>query len=370
MFSVVLANNIVTNYALGIILVTNIAVWTHYTVTDFYYTENYTGVLNFTTCDNTTMISKLFWTSRVIVDPMVLEYALLATLFLFEMRFRKYEFKEISKNLETCEPNELLLLTNFGQKVNQEEECFLEDDPLLSTRKHMISPKTSIFRALKRNACVIAGLLITTVGILTNIFNIFLQPGKYTTFLNISFVFRNAFMFAITVYAFILINRDFKLKQTALTPNVSGNLLILSLFGLTFFMTLSVLANIYRTDDVAEIIKISGICLEVTCILTFSLQTGFIIQINNGRSYRRTQGWFCLTIDKICLTLALMQIAIWTNASFVIHSFRWAHGFETQYYGEANYDILFHVFWPFVLFFHFKSFVSFYGIYMEQSLTN
>ncbi|CAG2215120.1 unnamed protein product [Mytilus edulis] len=86
MHKFVLTNSIVIFYTVSFILVTNVAVWTYYTVTGYYITREYYSEPNISDCNcNSTFISKVYWRSRVIVDPMIMEYALLASIFVLGM---------------------------------------------------------------------------------------------------------------------------------------------------------------------------------------------------------------------------------------------------------------------------------------------
>ncbi|CAC5377679.1 unnamed protein product [Mytilus coruscus] len=186
MFKYVLKNSIVIFYTVSFILVTNVAVWTYYTVTGYYITKDYYSVSNISDCNyNSTLISKVYWRSRVIVDPMIMEYAMLASIFVFEMwplYFQKEQsdtedtrrnMEELEDRLEICSINVYDQITETSpliQNKSEETKCCFEVKSVL----------ISIVTRMKMHCNVFVGILAVFPPALLDILDIFVSKGTYT----------------------------------------------------------------------------------------------------------------------------------------------------------------------------------------------
>ena len=369
MYKYVLKNSIVIFYTVSFILVTNVAVWTYYTVSGYYITKDYYSVSNVSDCNyNTTLISKVYWRSRVIVDPMIMEYALLASIFVFEMwplNLQKQQFDEQNTRRPIEEPEDRLEICNINvcdqitetspliQNKSEETQCCIKVKGVL----------VSILKRMKMHCNVFVGIVVVFPPALLDILDIFVSKGTYTFPLLVSFCVSTSVMIGLILRCFFLLYRDCCPITSNNFRTVSHCLLILSLSGFTFFITLSLFANIFRDDDVSLSFRGFAIYHEISIIIASYLHTIFILQMSYCRSYTRAGSHAFLRLHNICLTLAVMHLGYWAKNSFISASFRWQKGFESQYFGHKTYDILFHVFFPFGVFFHFKCFILFYGIF-------
>ncbi|CAG2218600.1 unnamed protein product [Mytilus edulis] len=284
------------------------------------------------------------------MDPTVLEYSLLAILFVSELwpkrsnDKRKYSCVYDSMNTEE---STRLILSESNEHMNRQMSInCVPNEPRDRTLAFIV---------------VASAVLINTPCIILFALRIY-GPGNPSVDKTLN-IYNST---EVTVLLFVLF-RCFYLIQTDCMPTekiykyVSKDYMILVSFvgSLVYYtMRLIAYAKLFHDDNT------NGVKLFSYVIMIFAvyLQTVFIFQM---KSYERIRSPIsnCMSIEYACLFMSMNNLIIWGTDSFLASSIVFATDAPTLLYGKQVWVTCYFLLFPIVMFYRFKCFVAFYGLY-------
>ncbi|XP_076073762.1 uncharacterized protein LOC143045268 [Mytilus galloprovincialis] len=329
--------------ALGILSITNISIWTHFTVNVSHHNNWLFNSSTNRTCSKNSTSNILYKSSRPIMEPMTIEYVLLCCIFIFEL------WPKI-QNRGVCD----LLKPNTSS----------DSAPSLLQNGDNINRRRLNIRLLSATI----GFLIILPIVSFKLLDVF-TDYQYAVETLVCYCFSNTLLICLLILCFYLIPfESHRLNKTRSFLFVHY-ILLFGASGFMFFITLSLFNNIYRTDNVDPLIRILAIYMEIAFIILCFLQTTFILHINNYQRNISEQAEY-LSIGNISLTIGVIQLGYWSISSFLSASYGMSASHEREFYGKKMYRILFYIFFPFGVFYHFKSFIFFYDIHQRFKIRN
>lgn len=317
-------------FTLSVLFITNISVWTHYSIFNLHDASSNSS-------NNSCVLSNLYRRSRLIMEPMVLEYSLLANLLILGMWPKQHTHEHSMDDSHT-------------------EYETMETSPLLfqyrSTRSGI---KFSVLYAL-------IGILILCPVI---VFRILLINGEYEKTIEVlaSYSFSNTVLICLTIKCLHLLSIECRHGHTKISHSSGNIVLLFGSSGYMFFVTLSLFNDIHRNDNVEPSTRILAIYMELTFILSCFLQCILILEADKCVKFYRTDKLFFISVENLCLMLGFIHLGSWIDGSFLSESHSMPGGNEAAFYSKTTYALLYNIFFPFRVFFHFKCFILFYDMY-------
>ncbi|XP_063446794.1 uncharacterized protein LOC134726322 [Mytilus trossulus] len=320
------------NMKLRFMYLFGVGIWTHYIIGN--------SVLHAASSNPSNIscfASNLYRKSRLMMEPMVLEYSLLANLLILGM-WPKEQTHEQSMN-----------------DSHPEYETMEMSPLLLQYRSKRSGIKFSVF-------CALIGILIMCPVIVFRILHIHRENGKSIEVLA-SYSFSNTALICLTIKCLHLLSIECRHVNNNTSHSSEHTVLLFGSSGYMFFVTLSLFNDIHRNDNAELLTRVLAIYMELTFIVSCFLQCILILEADKCVKIYKTDKLFFISVENICLMLGFIHLGSWFDSTFLSESYSMPGGNEAVFYSKRMYSMLFTIFFPFRVFFHFKCFIFFYGMY-------
>ncbi|VDI18396.1 Hypothetical predicted protein [Mytilus galloprovincialis] len=243
-------------------------VWTHYSIGNS---------LLHAASSNSSNIScfalNLYTRSRLMMEPMVLEYSLLANLLILGM-WPKEQTHEQSMN-----------------DSHLEYETIEMSPLLLQYRSKRSGIKFSVLYAL-------TGILILCPVIVFRILHIHRENGKSIEVLA-SYSFSNTALICLTIKGLHLLSIECRHVNNNISHSSGPTVLLFGSSGYMFFVTLSLFNDIHRNDNAEPLTPVLAIYMELTFIVSCFLQCILILEADKCVKFYRTDKLFFISVENL-----------------------------------------------------------------------
>lgn len=336
------ANILCLYYGLLVLFVTNISMWTQKTIYSYLIAHlklatNTTNITNNYTCFDDIGLSKAVEILGPYLEPVALEYCLLSLIFISEMW-----------------PNHNNSTPEKREKVD-ESFTFGENDetaPLLMSINNTVRQTESPYH--KRSYVVLViGLAYSFFFVFVQCIFIYVPETKpYLIVSYIVFCCGNAVRIPVTIKCFYAFSGQLQPKQESRKWLNMNHFVILT----TSFATCGFyVVECFTGADVLP--PTFGVLYQINSILRVIatiLQTSFILQM---KQYRKTgEQKSCCSIQNTFLFMCCINLGIWVSYTFV----------TPRYMSNVRKNFMFENFYfPFVVFYHFECFISFFRFFTK-----
>lgn len=350
-----LNSSVAVYYAMLFLFLTNIAVICRVCASSFAqiqevkHNKSHVSKDNKTFCQYNSSIYQIV-DKTAFLEPVFCEYALLSILFLSEMWPIAYE------NAENLKLNTLNINSSRCKNDNSETDPLIprgsdqnHDDSMNRTRKFInisfgtiLMIPSFVLYFLHEKFRNDSGLLLAKTAYISIEATIF---------------------FLFIIKCFYGIQSQCLPKDGRSTFNVTDILLAVCSVGTIAYYCMKLISITFcHLDETVYSLSIYNIVILV--IATY-FQTVFILQIKNYVKNTAMTTWS--SIEYTCLLLAFENLFTWAFDSFVSSENMFSSVSEMEYYGEDSWIILYTFIFPFVIFYRFLCFVSFYDLYIILS---
>lgn len=322
---------------LSVFIVTNLAIWTHFTVLgSIEHAWLSTKDRNRTCKAGSNNAQRLYFSTRLVFEPIVLEFALLSSLFIVKLW----------SNIER---------QNTGLKERHDNNQHMESCG---------SRKSTLLSA-------IVSVVIIGPRVVTKIVATAAKSDSFAFGTLICFCMSNTILLLLILKCFhyALYDCYHGYYQATNIGNHSTNnfMLLVGSSGYVIFITLSLYNNINRNDTVDDKIRYFALYFEITCIVIVLLQNILILQLVKFQRVVRVDPSVNFSVEALGFTIGLLNLGFWAENSFITEKYGMLASHEAQFYGKYAYKTMFHIFYPFGIFYHFECFIFFYEIYVKYT---
>lgn len=286
------------------------------------------------------------------LNPAILEYSLLAVLFVFKVWPKKCQIMDSSLNVL----NDSLLTDSVEERT-----------ALLGSSPGQISQSSTTRRSSLQSSwffwTICLAVFIQLPDYILICVRIYKPNDSHA--ITLFHVYNSAVM---TVLFFVVIRLFYQL-QSECTPIftvykfVSRDYLILfSFVGSLMYYIIRLMAYIELATLDNNTLNIYG---YVISILGLYLQTISIFQMNYYKKNNGASNLF--SIEYTCLFLSVSNLFSWIVDSFLISNIVFAHDAPTKYYGVKIWILFYTLLFPVVVFYRFKCYVAYYELYDKLS---
>lgn len=335
-----LSNTVFLYYCLFFVFLVNISLWTQRTI-DLYYNDfvhfstNHSTLSCYTNKDS--KLSDVINYVRPFLDPILLEYCLLSVIFISKMWPK-------TENTDT-------VLSDFSSSTMFENSS--ESRGLLSGR---ISERGSISRRRSIIAVTFIGVVyIIGYSTIHRLPMYILVPNAFITMTTIVYLAGDItqwFLLIKCFYAFCFELRP-KMKNRNVF-NLKARILVISTVASCGYHVMRMFFFPCSAIQVA---------LTLFRVLAVVLQTILIVQMRLYRKFYRTDS--IVSVDSTFLFLCLVNFAQWMAYTFITFENELRTDEYQLIYDVQNMLKLVHFGIPFVIFYHFECFVSFYHFFRQ-----
>ncbi|CAC5402458.1 unnamed protein product [Mytilus coruscus] len=359
-------------YGLLIIFLTNISVICHALASTFKPMD--VEILNLTTTShhtssNTSCFKSSMYAVLMKINPFLLpafcEYSLVSITFImnmwptFGLKRETFVLDDISLdgNKETSES-----LSNLRESTNERSESTNsrrnnELSPLLNNtgntsnnRQHRIRRFISISVPILLNlpSVILYCLQISKVPSV--------QLGK-----TISIAVVATIELLLYVKCFYSLQTQCKpLKQRECTSlDSSDYILIASVVAAISYSTVKLMSDIYNVNS--ETTYAIGFYKLVIDIFAAYFQTVFILQMKQYSKAFNISSW--TSVEYTCLLMSFVNLCSWAADTLIVSQYVYKNDAPYHFFGSSDWTEIFGFLYPFVIFYRFNAFVSFYGLY-------
>ncbi|VDI18397.1 Hypothetical predicted protein [Mytilus galloprovincialis] len=231
------------------------------------------------------------------MEPMVLEYSLLANLLLLGM-WPKQQNDEY---------------TQISLEDSHTEYETMETLPLLfqyrSTRSGI---KFSVIYAL-------TGIIVLCPVIVFRILQIYVEFERSFGVLA-GYSFSNTVLICLTIKCLHLLSIECRHGSKSISHSSGHFFLLFGSSGYMFFVTLSLFNDIHRNDNVESSTQVLFIYMDLSFILCCFLQCILILQADKCVKFNRTDKLFFISVENLCLMLGFIHLGSWIDGSFLSES--------------------------------------------------
>ena len=327
-------------YILIFVFVTNISLWAHRNL-DMYYEDKTT--LNDTEyhCANSTTIYRIFSVTKPFKDPVLVEYCLLIMIFISEMWPKQ--------NIQTDQMG--LYDSNSICLDSGERQLLLSRSTIVSTKRYPIS---------KTSKCVLVLALFFTLSfIIVQCILMYIPNIHDSSAADSYYLFGNILRIPLTIKCFHELSRELQPKEKPRKfMDMKHFIILITSLATCGFYAVESLA-IGNNSKLAFTTR--NYLNTIVRVTATALQTTFILQMKHYRISAVSDSVF--SISNIFVIKTVVNFSIWFSYSFIT--------FQYEDFGQGSRIsritwLTFKHFWlPFVIFYHFESFVFFYHILRE-----
>lgn len=329
-------------YSLVILFITNISMWTQQSIASYKASTIHLD-LNVSSniaspCDNETTLDSVTVLLKPYLEPVLLEYCLLSLIFISEMWP-----KEIVHNDRT----------EIQEAFSTEYEASTDSELLLSSE--------SISYQHVRSSWNRASIITLTIGAIYSASFVIIQcisiyipeTRSFLSDASLSYFFLgNCVKTALLIKCFYAFSSQL---QPTVRPrklmNLNHFIILASSVATCGYYSVQIITLTRHSDTFDEIKSIVNALIKIVATI---LQTIFILQM---KQYMKTgNSRSILSIENTFLFLSCVNFGIWFSYTFV----------TPQYKNKLNKTTRFeHSWFPFVIFYHFECFISFYKLFRQ-----
>ncbi|XP_052068021.1 uncharacterized protein LOC127707487 [Mytilus californianus] len=332
-------------YILMFMFVANISAWTHRTI-DMYYDDQMLTILekNQTdnTCNNKTTAYQTVAILKPFLEPLLLEYCLLCMIFISEM-WPKYI-------TETKDQADLHAYDSASHQQSCENQPLLSSRPLTLSTSHHSTNKKSL-------CCVVFGILYTlSYSIMQCVFLYVDELKPYHLINSIYSLFGNFVTILMIIKCFYELSGQLQPKKTPRTTMNMKHFIILttSLATCGFFLFQLIGAKYHNTRDNVNVV------IRLTATI---LQTTFILQMKQYRKCGNMNSYF--SIRNVFSFVCIINFGMWFYYTFVSAQHEFFQRYRHPMFDRHTSLAVKHFWFPFLIFYHFECFLTFYRFFKE-----
>lgn len=332
-------------YILMFMFVANISAWTHRTI-DMYNDDQMLTILeqNQTddTCNNKTTLHQTFTILKPFLEPLLLEYCLLCMIFISEMWPRHIT--------ETKDQQDLHIYDSASYQQSCENQPLLSSRPLTVSTQHHPTNKKSM-------CCVVFAILYTlSYSIIQCVFLYVDKLKPYQLVNSVYALFGNLVAISLLIKCFYELSGQLQPKKTPRAAMNMKHFIILttSLATCGFFIVQLIGAKYRDTwEDLNYVIRLTATILQTT----------FILQMKQYRKCGNVNSYF--TIRNVFSLVCILNFGIWFYYTFISAQHEFFHRHRHQMFDRQTILGVKHFWFPFVIFYHFECFLTFYRLFKE-----
>lgn len=341
-----LYNNVCLYYCLFFVFIANISLWVHRTV-DLYYEDFANFVANYSKCscenNNGSEIARVVEDTQPFLDPILLEYCLLSVILISKMWPAMETTNVINELNSSTTPSE-----------NTDEASILLQR---STTEQSCVP------CRRRSFIVVTLLTLIYIVVMCTLQRLPLYrhvPNAFTTMTNLVYISGNCVHCALLFKCFYSLSFELRPKTKIIKVfNLKARInVITSVATCGFHVTQVYYIHFNNNNEYAVFLA-----LTIFRVMVVVVQTIFMVQMKLYRKSLRFRTNSVTSIDSTFLFICLMNFGLWFGYTFLTIE-KELRSHEHAY----NYDVLMmlkliHFVMPFMIFYHFESFISFYHFF-------
>ena len=341
-------------YGLLILFLTNISViviaYAHEIRYFHDFTLNITGNATFPLpCDTDSSAFDVINATEDFLEPAIFEYSLLTILFISEIWPKRSETANMIRR-PSCVYDNFSIIEHTG--LLQSEESIYESiqDVNRPTAKHMIWKCINIA----------AAFLLLLPGIVLLAMRVY---NKDDVSIRIASDYCNSIEITVMVLSIL---KCFYLLQTECKPTNKRTLfgskdylILVSLIGSLGYYTMRLIPYIVLVHSGEE--NVNRMYNYIVRILAIYLQTVLIYQLKNYEKIDNQSSF--MSIEYNVLFLSVANLMTWGVNTFLASQYVFSNDAPALFYGKLVWVNSYSLLYPFAIFYRFKCFVAFYGIY-------
>lgn len=383
-------SNLVSYYSLLVICMGNISVFVRTFLSTYKHIQNdgnnVTKYINFSnqsshvSCDEVSSIHAVTVKVNPYIEPAVCENALLSLLFLIEIWPKvgrsSSNTSDITYDCLNCYTEETALIDS----TQEETYCTIDGESELSsdeqyefvsrnvgnTNRTRLTSRASVSmnpsNRSKKLICASLPILLCIPALVMYGIRVGAH-GNTNKKLISSFTAYNSFTATITFIFLVKIfyNLQGQCRPTSNFRILNGNdkMLITSFLGTLAYYTVRVISNIFLFRNGND--RYIYIYEYTVYIISAYFQTIFLLQIRNYEKIR--PGTSILSIEYTFILLSADNLTSWCIDTFITSQRIFRADASFQFYGQEAWVEYYTFLYPFVVFYRFLCFVSFYGLY-------
>lgn len=341
-------------YGLLILFLTNISVIVIAYAHEMRYFQdfslNITGNATFPwPCDTDSSALDVINAMEDFLDPAIFEYSLLTILFISEIWPKRSETTNMIPR-HTCVYDNFSITEHTGLLQSDENIYESIQDVNHPTAKHMIWKCLNIAAAF---LLVLPGIILLAIRVHSN----------HDVSIGIASDYCNSIEITVMVLSIL---KCFYLLQTECKPtNKSSSfgskdyLILVSLIGSLGYYTMRLIPYIVLVHSGED--NVNRMYNYIVRILAIYLQTVLIYQLKNYEKIDNQSS--CMSIEYNVLFLSVANLLTWGVNTFIASQYVFSNDAPALFYGKRVWVNSYSLLFPFAIFYRFKCFVAFYGIY-------
>lgn len=320
------------------------------------YSINITTNVEPFSCATNSSVSPFLKQSSDFLEPAGLEYSLLTILFIAQMW--PSDVKLFKKQADGMPAVSVCDIQTGNEQDEGDNSSSNETEPLyLSFSSGRIHDPFKNIWTFSNIAC---SVLVSLPSLILLILKIYAgRQRSVDTGLNICNAIQETIILIVLIRCFILIQSDCLPVEKENFFTSREYLILASFIGAITCDTMRLIPYILLLHEDEQ--NITKTYIYVTSIFGMYLQTVFILQMNTYR--RRNSRPSCFSIENTCMILSILNFIIWAEDSFLAAQWVFVDDAPTIFYGKMVWVTYYSILFPFLIFYRFKCFVAFYGLY-------
>lgn len=318
------------------------------------YSGNVTTFVYHSSCLLKSTVGPFLRQAGDFLDPANLEYSLLTVLFIAQM----WPSDTKSSNAEEMPSvNDLPKLNEHREEGHSGTSD--ESQPLyLSFSTAMVNDPRRRTWTFTNIAC---SVLVSMPSFILLVFRIYTKEHRRSIGegLNICNAIQETILLLVLIRCFMLIQTDCLPVEKENKFTSKEYLILASFIGALTCNTMRLIAYILLLHEDGQ--NVTKTYTYVTSIFGMYFQTVFILQMKAYTKRNRRPTGF--SMEYTCMFLSISNFMIWAEDSFLASQWVFADDAPTIFYGKMIWVTYYSFLFPFLIFFRFKCFIAFYGLY-------
>ena len=316
------------------------------------FSINNTQIAKPNTCASNSSVSSVLLYVKNFLEPAELEYSLLTILFITQLWPKKKNSNVVCKirNGVTGGEYEPLICVNENAAVYDNIPCSPNSEKPKRMTMIFVNIAFPVLISIPSSILLIMKIYAPKDESLNNLLNIF--NGLQVTIL-----------LFVLIKCFYLLQSDCKPTKVESHFTSKDYLILVSFVGALCLYTMRLIPYILllHTDNQNP----TKTYTYVIVIIGIYFQTVFLFQMKNYGKAEIQSSW--ISIEYTCLFISVVNLMIWVEDSFIAARWLFRDDAPSIFYGNKVWVIYFTLLFPFVIFYRFKCFVAFYGLYHRLS---
>ena len=350
----IFASSLGLYYGLLILFLTNISVIVIAYAHDIRYFQDFT--LNITgnatlpwPCDTNSSTLNVLTAMEGFLDPAIFEYSLLTILFISEIWPKRSETTNMIRQ-PSCVYDNFSIIEHAGLLQSEESVYESIQDVNRPTAKHMVWKCINIAAAF---LLVLPGIVLLAMRVY----------NKDDISIRIASDYCNSIETTVMVLSilkcFYLLQTECKSTNKSTSFGSKDYLILVSLIGSLGYYTMRLIPYIVLVHSGEE--NVNRMYNYIVRILAIYLQTVLIYQLKNYEKIYNQSSF--MSIEYNVLFLSVANLMMWGVDTFLASQYVFSNDAPALFYGKRVWVNSYCLLFPFAMFYRFKCFVAFYGIY-------